>query len=301
MNKTLLLSMIGSMSLVLAACGDKGGTTTASTAATGNTTNGDGDGDTDTGDSGDGDGDPGDGDSDTTMSSSGITSQGFVPTSDIPDIAECDPFLQDCPDGEKCVGWGSTGAEWDSTKCVPVLGDKSEGDTCIYNGTLEATDDCGPDTYCWDVMDVDGVQQGVCTSFCEGTPDDPICPPDTSCLIANNGSINLCILTCDPILQDCENEGIACYWANNGFNCIFSTQDIPAGEPCGYINDCLGGLICLDATVLPACNGSACCGEYCDLSNPVCTQQGVECSAFFEEGMAPPGYEQVGVCILPGA
>jgi hypothetical protein len=308
MNKTLVLSMI-SMSLVLAACNPKedGVDTTAATADTQNDTqNGDGDGDTaetGEGNTGDGDGDPGDGDADTGMT--GLTSMGFVPMTDTMMIAECDPFLQDCPgtvDGtEKCVAYSTDGTNWNSNKCVPVNGDGAEGDTCTYDGTVSATDTCDVNTYCWDVMDVEGVQQGVCTPFCDGSADDPICPPEKSCLIANEGSINLCVATCDPLLQDCG-AGLACFWANNGFNCIFTTQDIPLGEACGYINDCAMGLGCLTADVLPNCNGSACCGSFCSVSEgAMCPQMGTECTAFFEEGMAPPGYEDVGVCILPGA
>jgi hypothetical protein len=305
MNKTLALSMMlcGSMSLLLAGCTPKEeGMTGASTAST--MESGDGDGDTEADTSGgDGDGDPGDGDGDaSTTANMSLTTMGFVPTSDFgPVVSECDPFLQDCPDGEKCVAYDPAGGSWTANKCVMVAGSGVTGDTCNYAGTLEATDDCGADTYCWDVMDVDGAQVGVCTPFCTGTADDPVCPPDTSCLNANDGSINLCVATCDPLLQDCG-SGLACFWANNGFNCIFTTQDIPMGEPCGFINDCQAGLGCLTAEVLPNCNGSACCGSWCSISEgAACLQMGTECSAFFEEGMAPPGYEDVGVCILPGA
>lgn len=307
MKKTLVLSMMlcGSMSLVLAGCGKDEGTTGATSAGTANDTqNGDGDGDTaETGDSqtgdGDGDGDAGDGDGD---GDTGVTTSPFVPPpGDFGPPSECDPFMQDCPDGEKCVPYGSTGGNWDADKCVPVTGSGAAGDPCVYGGTVEATDDCGPDTHCWDVMDVDGMAIGVCTPFCTGTPDEPICGPGTSCLIANNGSINLCIATCDPLIQDC-NAGLACFWANNGFNCIFTTQDIPLGEPCGFINDCAAGLGCLTAEVLPNCNGSACCGSWCSVSEmAACPAMGTECAPFFEEGMAPPNYEDVGVCILPGA
>jgi hypothetical protein len=305
MKKTLVLSMMlcGSMSLVLAGCGKEDGVDTGATgASTASTQSGDGVGDEDTGgttsDPGDGDGDP----TTTTNGATSLTSMGFVPDEgDFGAVSECDPFAQDCPDGEKCVPYGSTGGNWDANKCVPVTGSGAAGDSCTYGGTVEATDDCGQDTHCWDVMDVDGMAVGVCTPFCMGTADDPICGPGTSCLIANDGSINLCIATCDPLLQDC-NAGLACFWANNGFNCIFTTQDIPLGEPCGFINDCAAGLGCLTAEVLPNCNGSACCGSWCSVSEMApCPTMGTECSPFFEEGMAPPGYEDVGVCIIPGA
>ncbi len=288
MKNTLVLSMMlcGSVSLVLAGCGKEDAPST--------TTNAD--------EVGDGDGDQtgdGDGDGDASTSSSPTTGV-FVPDEDFGGVSECDPFMQDCPDGEKCVPYGSTGGNWDANKCVPVTGDGAEGDTCTYGGVVEATDDCDANTHCWDVMDVDGQAVGICTAFCSGSADSPECGPGTSCLIANDGSINLCIQNCDPLLQDCS-AGLACFWANGNFNCIFTTQDIPEGEPCGFINDCIAGTGCLTADVLPNCNGSACCSSFCDLGDPVCQQEGTECSAFFEEGMAPPGYENVGVCILPGS
>jgi hypothetical protein len=300
MKKTLVLStmLFGSLSLTLGGCAkdsvDPGNTTAATTAAN-----------DETGDDATGDGDPtttttGDGDGDASTTSDPTTTGVFVPDDDIGGVSECDPFMQDCPDGEKCVPYGSTGGNWDANKCVPVTGSGAAGDSCTYGGVVEATDDCDANSHCWDVMDVDGMNVGVCTQFCSGTADDPMCPPSTSCLIANDGSINLCIQNCDPLLQDC-NAGLACFWANGNFNCIFTTQDIPTGEPCGYINDCVAGNLCADAANLPACNGSACCASYCSISDPTCPDAATECAPFFEEGMAPPGYEDVGVCLLPGA
>jgi hypothetical protein len=107
---------------------------------------------------------------------------------------------------------------------------------------------------------------------------------------------------CDPLQQDCG-PGLACYhWGSTNFFCMFTTQDIPLGEPCGFFNDCAGGLVCLPAEVLPNCESSTCCVSYCSLMDgAACLQMGTECSAFFEEGTAPPDYEDVGVCILPGA
>ncbi len=296
MKKTLVLSMMlcGSVSLVLAGCNPKEDDPSATNTTDNNTEVGDGDGDG-PGETGDGDGD------DPTTSTSTTSSESvFVPMGDdFGGVSECDPFLQDCPEGEKCVPYGSTGGNWDANKCVPVMGDGAPGDQCTYGGVVEATDDCDATSHCWDVMDVDGMAVGTCTQFCTGSADAPDCPPGTSCLIANDGSINMCITNCDPLLQDCG-AGLACFWANGNFNCIFTTQDIPLGEPCGFINDCAAGTACLTAEVMPNCNGSACCGSFCDLSDPVCPQDGTECSAFFEEGMAPPGYENVGVCIIPG-
>lgn len=238
-------------------------------------------------------GDPPDPDTDE-----GTDSPMFVPEDLIDGI--CDPWMQDCPEGEKCVPYSSDGGPWNANKCVPVVGDGQPGDACSYDGIAQATDSCGADSHCWDVMDVDGQLQGVCTTFCAGSPDNPICAPETACLMANEGSINLCVRTCDPLQQDCG-AGLGCFWANNGFQCIFTAGEILAGEPCGYINDCAPGNLCASADVLPACNSSACCTPYCDLADPTCGDPATECSAFFEEGTAPPGYESIGVCILPGA
>jgi hypothetical protein len=284
-----------SAALTLSACGDKeAGDTGPTTVAT--TTSGDGDGDT--GETGMTTFNPGDGDGDPTTTGSPTTS-GFVPDTDVGSISECDPFAQDCPEGEKCVAYGSSGGNWDANKCVMVMGDGQVGDPCMYGGTTESTDNCGADSWCWNV-NMEGV--GTCTAFCSGSPDDPICEPGFGCSIANDGSINLCLLECDPLLQDCPNDGDWCFYDFSGnFVCAFGTQDLPTGEACGFINDCVGGNVCLDATVFPSCAGAACCAAFCDLADPMCAQMGTECTAFFEMGMAPPGYENVGVCIIPGA
>jgi uncharacterized protein YegL len=134
---------------------------------------------------GDGDGDPG--------GSTGLTTQGFTPTSDFSAVSECDPFAQDCPEGEKCVAYASTGGMLDANKCVPITGSNMPGDPCTYGGVVEATDDCNNISYCWDATDVMGTLEGACAQFCTGTADDPICPGDLECLIAYEGSVNLCI------------------------------------------------------------------------------------------------------------
>jgi hypothetical protein len=285
--------------LTLSACPKEGGEVDSGP-STVSTTDNNTDDDTDTGDSGtmttfngEGDGD-GDGDPGTTT----VTTSPFVPMTDTMAVSECDPWVQDCPEGEKCVAYGSTGGNWDANKCVPVTGSGQEGDPCTYGGTVESTDDCGATSWCWNV-NMDGV--GTCTSFCEGTPDDPLCDPGFGCSIANNGSINICLQSCDPLLQDCEGENVCFYDFSGNFVCAFGADMIPTGEPCGFINDCAPGNVCLDAATLPTCNGASCCGAFCDLSDPACATGGTECTAFFEEGTAPPGYESVGVCIIPGA
>jgi hypothetical protein len=213
---------------------------------------------------------------------------------------DCDPYAQDCPEGEKCVPYGSTGGNWDDNKCVAVTGDQAPGEPCTYGGVVEATDDCDETSHCWNVHDVDGQFIGTCMAFCMGTENTPECPPNSQCLYSH--IVNLCIPTCDPLAQGCG-EGQACFWTNDQFSCVFTTQDIPAGQPCDFINDCAAGLGCFTAEVLPNCDASSCCSAFCDLNlgDGPCEASLPDtiCVPFFEQGTAPPGYDDVGVCILP--
>jgi hypothetical protein len=238
--------------------------------------------------------------SDTESDSAETDPTGFVPPE--PDFPSyCDPFNQDCPEGEKCVPYSWTdGGAWDASKCVPVLGDQATGEPCTYAGTAQALDDCDATGICWSVMEVDGELVGTCHAFCTGTADDPECPEGNACHTPGDATDTLCYPTCDPVAQDC-NEGIACHHMGIHFLCVFATQ-LPPGAPCGYFNDCAGGNLCTDAEALPACDGSACCTPYCDLGlgdDQCAAVPGTLCVPFYEQGMAARGYEHVGVCIVP--
>ena len=213
----------------------------------------------------------------------------------------CDPFAQDCPDAEKCVPFSNDGSSsLNDTKCVPILGEGKPGDLCVWNGPEEATDDCDAGSMCWVTHEANGVSVGICSQFCQGSADQPLCPDDAYCLLPADLALNVCITTCDPILQqDCPEEH-ACHFAGNYFECMFAAGSIPTGDPCGFPNDCAAGNACVDGPSLPSCDGGACCAAYCDLNNPACAVPGTECVAWYEQGTAPVGFEHVGVCILPG-
>jgi hypothetical protein len=234
-----------------------------------------------------------------TATSTGVTFT--APPDDHLDVPSCDPYTQDCPDGEKCVPYASSGDSWDEFKCVLVTGDQATGEPCTYGGRVEATDDCDELGGCWSVQDIEGEAIGTCHAFCMGTPDDPVCPANSSCWISGSGIPAYCIPTCDPVAQDCG-PGLGCYYQGGDFKCLVGTQNIPAGEPCGYTNDCAPGLICSATEVLPACNGSACCALFCnlDLGDAQCdATPGTTCQSFYENDPPPAGLEHVGICIVP--
>jgi hypothetical protein len=281
----------------LFACAKETPDDTGDAAVETDTDGGDGDGDAPAdADQGDGDGDPGDGDGDPNNM--------FVPDDgDMTSINDCDPFAQDCPEGEKCVAYASTGGTWDANRCVAVTGEGSTGDPCVYQGAASGADDCDANNVCWNALDVDGVLMGTCFSFCTGGADNPVCEDaDTSCRVVNDGAIAVCLPNCDPLLQDCP-DALGCYWSGGSqtFQCIITAGGIPTGEPCGFNNDCNPGHFCADAAALETCNGSACCAVFCDLSeDPTTCVAPLDCVSFFEEGQAPPLYEDLGLCILPG-
>lgn len=267
--------------------GSTAGTTTTMTTTTA-TESGESsaDGSTDTSTAGDGDGDT----TDNTTNNSGSFYAG--PEVDL-SLSDCDPFVQDCPEGEKCVPYSINGSGYDADKCVPVNGSGAPGEPCLYGGIFEATDDCDATSYCW----TDGGVDGVCLEFCQGSLVEPTCPDGFQCLIDGNGVINLCTASCNPLLQDCE-PGFACHWTSAEFTCVATTEDLALGEPCEALNDCAQGLACLPGNLTPNCAGDSCCASYCDLSMPSCDQMGTQCAPFFD-GQPPAGYEDVGVCVLP--
>ncbi|MEX1366905.1 MAG: ribulose phosphate epimerase [Nannocystaceae bacterium] len=219
---------------------------------------------------------------------------------------ECDIFAQDCPEGEKCMPWASSGGTWDATRCSPIADNPNQpGDPCtVEGGGASGIDDCDIGVMCWDVDPE--TNMGTCEAMCTGDESNPICEdPDASCTIANDGAIVLCLPNCDPLLQDCP-DGQACYPVAEDWVCgpDASGEMGAAGDSCEFINVCDQGNVCLDAAAWPDCQGSiGCCSPVCDLSQPdpdsQCPGAGQLCEAWYEEGNAPPGYEDVGVCALP--
>ena len=224
-------------------------------------------------------------------------------------IAECDVWDQDCPEGEKCAPWANDGGtSWNSLQCVPIQNDPGQpGDPCTVEGSgVSGHDTCDVASMCWNVDPE--TNEGVCAAFCQGSESNPVCDdPTTSCVIANDGVLILCLPNCDPLLQNCP-DGQACYPGDTQFVCVpdASGPDLGAyGDPCEFTNACDPGLLCVGAAAVPECTSAECCSEFCDLDAPdpdsECQGQGAgqQCLALFEEGQAPPGAEAYGFCAIP--
>ncbi len=220
----------------------------------------------------------------------------------------CDVFAQDCPDGQKCTGYDSDGdSAWDTTKCVDVMGSGQHGDACTAEGGASGVDDCAEGVMCWN-LDEEGV--GTCVELCTGTPENPMCgPPGTTCVITNEGSLNLCLPSCDPLVQDCQGAEVCIGDPNSdGFVCVLDASGgmAPEGTPCEFANVCNPGLMCVNPEFFPSqdCQGSiGCCAPFCDLTDAgACDGLSVanaECVSYYDPEPAPPGLENIGVCGVP--
>ena len=218
---------------------------------------------------------------------------------------ECDVFKQDCDRGEKCTAFANDGGgSWNASKCVAVTGTKVPGDVCTAEGGgLTGIDDCQKGAMCWDV-DQD-TNLGICVALCTGTPDAPVCDPGFACAVVNDGVLNLCLPTCDPLLQDCPGDDL-CIANNDGFLCVLDASgDLgKTNDPCEFANACDKGLVCLNtASASSACmqDAQGCCQPFCDFSMmEPCPNPDQKCVQWFDPMMPiPPGLEDVGVCAIP--
>lgn len=219
---------------------------------------------------------------------------------------ECDPINQDCPEGSKCTTYGKkAGDAWNANKCVPETGKGQYGDPCSVEGPdmFTGIDNCGKGLICLSVDDNN--MNGACVEYC--TPE--LTCPNTSngngiCFAdANEGTLPLCLTLCDPLLQDCPGQG-ACYGDNTGMPPFFCFTPDPKdggmdGGACDFLNACLPGLTCADQATQEGCvtDQFGCCAPFCALDEMTCTGA-EECTPFFP--MMYPGFENVGVCALPG-
>jgi hypothetical protein len=212
---------------------------------------------------------------------------------------ECDPRAQDCDKGFKCTAWANDGGTfWNANKCVEIGGEGVAGDPCTVEGSgVAGVDDCGLGNICLNT-DAEGV--GTCVQFCEGT--DETCDPGDVCAIYNDGVLPICLVGCDPLLQDCP-DGQGCIDTPNlSFICFNDASGDMGGDgdPCppeDGENSCDPGMWCGPNSA--GCVDVNCCTAFCDITESACPQPD-ECVSFFgDPDNAPPGFENVGVCVMP--
>jgi hypothetical protein len=245
----------------------------------------------------------------TTLAASGTSSSTgeecrFLSCNDIPPVDTCDPFEQNCPDGQKCNPYIPGGDDvYHVYKCVEVSGSDEPGDACTAEGDPSGVDSCIKGATCWGA---DMMSPGTCLAQCTGTARSPICAPMSFCSITGGGGLSLCFPTCDPLAQDCD-SGDACYPFNYGFTCIpaMGPNVGQANDPCEYSNGCKQGLMCADASFVGmgcALDAIGCCTPFCKFPDGACPNPDQQCVQYFDPMRLPPGDPNldIGSCGIPG-
>lgn len=211
--------------------------------------------------------------------------------------AACDPWAPMCAEGLKCAAYASDGGDaWDATKCTQVTGNDTPGAGCLVEeSATSGIDSCVPGAMCWDVGQN---LTGTCYALCTGTPEAPVCPPGSTCFVTNEGSVNVCVIDCDPLEDDCATGHVCVPDANLQFICLPPGGDLPVGSQCEFTNACAPGLVCESSTLMPStCPDTklGCCLQYCNTDKADCPDP-LTCEPFFAVGKAPPGLEMLGLC-----
>lgn len=216
---------------------------------------------------------------------------------------ECDPYAQDCDEGEKCAPVANDGGtSWNSTHCTPVpqTPDLLDQPCTVEGSGVSGIDSCDVGLMCWDV---DGeTNTGTCIELCGCGPVQPTCAGGgTVCSVANDGVLPLCLPTCDPLDSEanCEN-GQGCYPVGDSFQCApdASGDEGSPNTPCSFINGCDPGSACVSDDLVPGCVGAGCCTSFCDLDEPNSCSGGMVCEAWFPMGEEPlECHVDTGICV----
>lgn len=219
----------------------------------------------------------------------------------------CDPYTQDCPDGQKCTSSNAmAGDYWNINICIEVMGTQTEGSSCTVLGDEPGggIDDCDVGLICL-FADEEGMN-GTCTAFCTGEPDNGMCEGAKAfCVPANDGFLPICLNSCDPLLQDCPFDH-GCYGDSEDGSFLCFKPDPKEGgmdnDNCAFDNACLPGFQCLPPEVVAECEQGfdGCCNPFCALdgdSSECNLDAGEVCSAFYMEDNPP--WDNVGICTLP--
>jgi hypothetical protein len=215
-------------------------------------------------------------------------------------VPDCDPRrFDDCPAGQKCSyvvdpDYGPT------NRCVDLHGSGVEGESCVVIGD---SDDCGNHRICWAI---DGDGDGVCVGFCNVKLE--CASMHDVCSVSNDGLLPLCLLRCDPLVQDCP-TGWGCYPdSSKRWTCDLDRSGAAGahGDACECINCCAPGLVCVSGQLIDAdgCRDAefaGCCGEVCTLDGGqivegVCPTEAERCEPFPSPTSGMISYANVGIC-----
>ncbi len=214
----------------------------------------------------------------------------------------CDNFVQDCPRDQKCAAASDDLGSWNTTTCVDGTGAGQPGDECTTDGgKFSGKDSCAFGAMCWHTND-EGV--GTCVALCTGTPDSPV-RASGHCMIAGDGTLNLCLPSCDPLLQDCPATDL-CAPQGDFFLCTpdDSGEEGQSGDPCKFADTCDAGLTCIEpATVSASCDPAAkgCCTPFCTFPGGACPNPDQSCVQWFDPMTLPENDPQltIGFCGIP--
>lgn len=220
----------------------------------------------------------------------------------------CDVWAQDCSEGCKCMPYADHGGNsWNALKCTPVAPNAGEaGEPCSVLGNgYSGFDSCAEGHLCWNVDPETGT--GKCFEQCKGSIFEPLCSdPYALCFGDSSGVWYLCLPTCHPLDRPCSAGEVCTYnpLDSDSFICAVdaSGEEGQIFDGCEYVNACDPGLFCANPVLAEECDQDApagCCLPFCDLAAADCPGVGQKCLSWYEEGQAPPGYENLGVCGIP--
>ncbi|HWB73701.1 MAG TPA: hypothetical protein VG755_02075 [Nannocystaceae bacterium] len=217
------------------------------------------------------------------------------------------------------IGDDTTAADSGPTSSASTLGDTSSADTST-SGTAATTDDGGTTTgesTSGEATSGEATTDASSESSDSGNPacvvdgvigDGEECDDDnevdrdgcSDCWFEDGwGCTNqpsLCFPACNPLVDDCG-AGQGCYALVPTWACTPSGSG-QQGEPCANINGCDAGFQCVSSEAVTGCDQSevGCCTTVCDATEPTCPG-GLGCALYYDVGRAPPGLDDVGVCI----
>lgn len=215
---------------------------------------------------------------------------------------ECNIFSQNCQPGQKCAAYAIGDNGWDATKCVDVTGTDEPGEACTSDGTYSGIDTCIEGALCWPPYS----NLGTCMALCTGSWEAISCKPPATATSFGFGALCLCIVDCDPLVQNCTDPGQGCYEMGDKFSCVpdDSGEEGQANDPCEFINACDKGQICGAPTFVGAgcAEGSpGCCTPFCNFPDGTCPNPDQDCMQWLDPMQLPPNDPRlsIGACGVP--